>query len=84
MEPDRRLALAAAAAALAGAALAPSAAHAAHPRIQAAITALSDAKAEMQAAATDFGGHRVKAIEACDRAIRQLEAALNWANAHGG
>jgi Spy/CpxP family protein refolding chaperone len=51
-----------------------------HPAIRAAIRALERAKAEMQAAAHDFGGHRVDAINACDIAIAQLQLALQYAN----
>jgi hypothetical protein len=50
-----------------------------HPAIRAAIHALERAKAEMQAAAHDFGGHRVDAINACDTAIAQLQLALQYA-----
>jgi len=49
-----------------------------HPRIAAAITALRDAKAYMQMAPHDFGGHRVEAIRASDEAIRQLNLALAY------
>jgi len=51
-----------------------------HPAIRAAIGALERAKAEMQAAAHDFGGHRVDALAACDAAIAQLRLALQYAN----
>jgi hypothetical protein len=51
-----------------------------HPAIRMAINALERAKAEMQAAAHDFGGHRVDAIAACDTAIAQLKLALQYAN----
>jgi hypothetical protein len=51
-----------------------------HPAIRAAIGALERAKADMQAAAHDFGGHRVDAIAACDAAIAQLRLALQFAN----
>lgn len=50
-----------------------------HPAIRAAIGALERAKADMQAAAHDFGGHRVDAIAACDAAIAQLKLALQYA-----
>jgi hypothetical protein len=50
-----------------------------HPAIRAAITSLERAKAEMQAAAHDYGGHRVDAIAACDAAIAQLRLALQYA-----
>ncbi|HEY4364000.1 MAG TPA: hypothetical protein VGN17_23725 [Bryobacteraceae bacterium] len=49
-----------------------------HPRIAAAISALKDAKAYMQEAPHDFGGHRVGAIRASDDAIRQLNLALAY------
>jgi hypothetical protein len=51
-----------------------------HPAIRAAIRALERAKADMQAASHDFGGHRVDAINACDTAIAQLQLALQYAN----
>jgi hypothetical protein len=44
--------------------------------------ALERAKADMQAAAHDFGGHRVDAIAACDAAIAQLRLALQYANSN--
>jgi hypothetical protein len=47
-----------------------------HPKIRAAIGALKAAKAELQAAAHDFKGHRVDAIQAIDQAIAQLNLAL--------
>jgi hypothetical protein len=53
-----------------------------HPAIRAAIAALERAKADMQAAAHDFGGHRVDALAACDNAIAQLRLALQYANAN--
>jgi hypothetical protein len=56
--------------------------HGRHPAIHQAIAALERAKADMQAAAHDFGGHRVDAIQACDNAISQLRLALQYANAN--
>jgi hypothetical protein len=50
-----------------------------HQAIRAAIISLERAKAEMQAAAHDFGGHRVDAIAACDAAIAQLRLAVQYA-----
>jgi hypothetical protein len=55
-------------------------AHHHHPAIRAAIGALERAKAEMQAATHDYGGHRVDAIAACDTAIAQLKLALQFAS----
>jgi hypothetical protein len=52
-----------------------------HPRIAAAITALKDARAYMQAAPHDFGGHKADAIRATDDAIKQLNFALAYRGA---
>ena len=49
-----------------------------HPEIRAAISALERAKAHLQHAAHDFGGHRVEAIGAIDRALEQLRLALKF------
>jgi len=49
-----------------------------HPRIATAIAALKDARAYMQAAPHDFGGHKAEAIRATDEAIRQLNFALAY------
>jgi hypothetical protein len=47
-----------------------------HPHIHAAIKELKEARKDLTGADHDFGGHRVKAIEAIDHAIEQLEKAL--------
>jgi hypothetical protein len=52
-----------------------------HPRIARAIGALRDARAYMQAAPHDFGGHKAEAIRATDEAIRQLNFALAYRGA---
>jgi hypothetical protein len=49
-----------------------------HPEIRKAIAALERAKSDLQHASHDFGGHRVNAIAACDRAIEQLRLALQY------
>jgi hypothetical protein len=49
-----------------------------HPAIHRAIGALEAAKADMQHAAHDFGGHRAAALEECDKAIVQLKEALKY------
>ena len=49
-----------------------------HPNIARAIEALEVAIADMQRAPHDFGGHKAKAIEASERAIRQLKLALEY------
>ena len=49
-----------------------------HPEIRKAIEQLRRAKADLKAAAHDFGGHREAALKACDEAIEQLQQALNY------
>jgi hypothetical protein len=49
-----------------------------HPRIAAAIEAIKDARAYMEAAPHDFGGHKAAAVRACDDAVRQLNFALAY------
>lgn len=49
-----------------------------HPQIHDAIAALRSAKAHLEHAAHDFGGHRVDAIKATDEAIHQLEICLKY------
>jgi len=49
-----------------------------HPRIRSAIRELEAAKAELQKAPHDFGGHRADAVVAVDRAIEQLRIALQY------
>jgi|ERR1700730_3168496 len=65
-----------------GASTQPSAAEASpaerHPHIRAALHELREARAELKAAAHDFGGHRDEAVEATDKAIRQLEECLKY------
>jgi len=49
-----------------------------HPEIHEALGPLRRAKEHMEHAAHDFGGHRVEAIEATNRAIQQLELCLKY------
>ena len=49
-----------------------------HPHIRAALHELREARGELKTAAHDFGGHRVEALEATDKAIRQLEECLKY------
>jgi hypothetical protein len=49
-----------------------------HPRIAHAIEALKDARAYMQQAPHDFGGHKASAIRATNEAIHELEQALRY------
>jgi hypothetical protein len=47
-----------------------------HPYIRGAERELREAREELRTAAHDFCGHRREAVEACDRALRQLKLAL--------
>ena len=49
-----------------------------HPQIREALAALRHAKEHMEHAAHDFGGHRVEALEATNKAIEQLEICLKY------
>ena len=49
-----------------------------HPQIREALAALRHAKEHMEHAAHDFGGHRVEAVEATNKAIEQLEICLKY------
>ena len=49
-----------------------------HPEIRMAIGSLRRAKAHLEAAAHDFGGHRVEALKGADEAIHQLELCLKF------
>jgi hypothetical protein len=47
-----------------------------HPRIEAAIHHLEEAKRELEAAPEEFHGHRAKAIALVDQALEQCHKAL--------
>jgi len=49
-----------------------------HPRILQAIREIEDAIAYMEAAPSNFGGHKVAAIAASREAVRQLRAAAEF------
>jgi hypothetical protein len=53
-----------------------------HPRIFKAIEALRDARAYLNEAPHDFGGHKRDAIRATDEAIRQLQFAAEYRDRH--
>jgi hypothetical protein len=50
-----------------------------HPHLHHALRELREARIELKEAAHDFGGHRVKAIEGIDAAIKQIDVALKAA-----
>jgi hypothetical protein len=58
---------------LAAALVAPAAPPEEHPHIHEALEAMRNAKHHLETAAHDFNGHRVKAIEHLNRAIREAE-----------
>jgi hypothetical protein len=60
------------------AAVTPALAKERHPKIRAAIRALDAAKADLNKAAHDFGGHRVDALAAIDKAQEQLNLCLQY------
>lgn len=50
------------------------------PHMQAALAALTTARAELHAGASNKGGHRVKAIEHVNAAITEVQAGIAYAN----
>lgn len=49
------------------------------PRLDKALVEMREAKKVLQDAPTVFGGHKKEAIEALDRAIKEIEAAIQFA-----
>ena len=52
---------------------------AAQPNLDAALESLQQARASLEKAVADKGGHRVKAIKAVDEAIAQVKAGIEFA-----
>lgn len=48
-----------------------------HPHIDEALEAMRSAKKHLETAEHDFGGHRAKAIEHLNRAIREAEICMS-------
>lgn len=48
------------------------------PRMEAALVALREAKAQLTFASPDKGGHRAKAIRNIDNAIREVERGIRY------
>ncbi len=65
------------------AAPAPQAKGAPHPEMTAALRALVTAKEHLERGAKEFGGHRVKALELTNQAIREVEEGLSYAKSKG-
>jgi len=49
-----------------------------YPKIRAAISSLEAARAELERADGDFGGHKKDAIESIDGALKQMRLALQF------
>ena len=56
--------------------------HEHHQEVHKAMRKLRGAKQDLEKAAQEYGGHKVKAIEAINKALEELQAALNSAPAH--
>jgi hypothetical protein len=54
----------------------------AQPRMDAALALLTNARAELEAAVPNKGGHRERAIELVDRAIVQVREGIAFAATH--
>lgn len=52
------------------------------PNMKEALEHLNAAKASLQKATADKGGHRVKAIELVDKAIEQVQKGIEFDNKH--
>jgi hypothetical protein len=52
------------------------------PHMQHALHALENAKAQLEKAEHDKGGHRVKAIELINHAIGEVKAGIEFDNTH--
>jgi len=51
---------------------------ASYPKLRLAISSLESAKAELQRADGDFGGHKKDALESIDNALKQMRLALQF------
>ena len=52
------------------------------PELNAAKRNLQQAKMNLEKAATDFGGHKMKAAEAVERAIKEVDEAILYGDKH--
>lgn len=50
------------------------------PHMRSALAALDTARVELQLAASNHGGHRVQALDLVNRAIRQVELGIEFAD----
>jgi len=56
----------------------------AQPHMKAALESLQAAKAQLDKATSDKGGHRAKALQATKEAIEQVKKGIEFDNEHGG
>jgi hypothetical protein len=49
-----------------------------YPKIRAAISSLEAARAELERADGDFGGHKKDAVDSIDNALKQMRLALQF------
>jgi hypothetical protein len=54
--------------------------HEHHPELHRAMRKLRGAKADLEKAASDFGGHKAKAIAAINAALEELHQAINYSD----
>jgi hypothetical protein len=52
------------------------------PNMEAAIAKLQEAKASLEKATADKGGHRVKAIKLVDQAMAEVQAGIEFDRTH--
>jgi tryptophanyl-tRNA synthetase len=55
-----------------------------HPAIRHAIATLEQTKTDLENGEHGFGGHRSAALEHIDAALKELQQALEYADAHPG
>jgi cellobiose-specific phosphotransferase system component IIA len=53
------------------------------PKMQAALQSLQQAKASLNEATADKGGHRGKAMKLIDQALKEVEAGIAYDRSHG-
>lgn len=54
------------------------------PEMQSALEHLREAKKALESATHDKGGHRAKAIQHVDAAMREVQAGIQYDNTHNG
>jgi hypothetical protein len=53
------------------------------PKMQAALQSLQQAKASLNEATADKGGHRGKAMKLVDQALKEVQAGIDYDRTHG-